>query len=168
MGFSSSKTSWLNVLKYRPQAMEDTKCCLHKDRTQRSQSTLVYGQTTLFWGVCMFAFRRDQRTTLAAQVPCFFYFLKQGLSLLQNSSNGIVWEANGPRNPLYSLHPQHWAYYYALWLPSFSWRFWGLNSGLLACQRSSLMTEGFLQPQNHTFPSITNWLRLDQPSETLM
>lgn len=114
MGFSSSKTSWLNVvkslLKYWPQAMEDTKCCLHKDRAQRSQSTLVYGQTTLFWGVCMFAFCRDQGTTLAAQMPCFFYFLKHGLSLLQNSSNGIVWAANGLRNPLYPLPPQHWCY----------------------------------------------------------
>lgn len=105
MGFS--KTSWLNVvkslLKYWPQAMEDTKCCLHKDWAQRSQSTLVYGQTTLFGGVCMFAFRRDQGTTLAAQKLCFFYFLKQDLSLLQNSSNEIVWAANGPGNPLYSL-----------------------------------------------------------------
>lgn len=95
MGFS--KTSWLNVvkslLKYWPQAMEDTKCCLHKDWAQRSQSTLVYGQTTLFGGVCMFAFRRDQGTTLAAQKLCFFYFLKQDLSLLQNSSNEIVWES---------------------------------------------------------------------------
>lgn len=51
----------------------------------------------------MFAFRRDQGTTLAAQKLCFFYFLKQDLSLLQNSSNEIVWAANGPGNPLYSL-----------------------------------------------------------------